>query len=76
MPPTQSDTIMKQWLDYHGIPNTVVMTKADKLSSNALTQALRKGAETLDAKEIVAFSAVTGLGKEKILSKIGDAIVR
>jgi GTP-binding protein len=76
MPPTRSDGVMKQWLDYHGIPNTVVLTKADKLSSNALTQALRKGAETLDAKEIIAFSAVTGLGREKILSKIGDAIVR
>jgi GTP-binding protein len=76
MPPTQSDGIMKQWLDYHGIPNAVVLTKADKLSSNALTSALRKGAETLDAKEIIAFSAVTGLGKEKILSRIGEAIVR
>jgi GTP-binding protein len=76
MPPTQSDGIMKQWLDYHGIPNTVVLTKADKISSNALSNALRKSAQDLDAKEIVAFSAVTGLGKEKILSRIGEAIVR
>jgi GTP-binding protein len=76
MPPTQSDGIMKQWLDYHGIPNTVVLTKADKISSNALTNALRKSAETLDAKEIIAFSAITGLGKDKILSRIGEAIVR
>lgn len=76
MPPTKSDGIMKEWLDYHGIPNTVVLTKADKISSNALAQALRKGAETLAAKEIIAFSALTGLGKEKILSRIGEAIVR
>jgi GTP-binding protein EngB required for normal cell division len=67
---------MKQWLDSCGIPNAVVLTKTDKLSSNALTQALKKGAEILNTREIVAFSAVTGLGKEPLLSRIGEAIVR
>ena len=73
-PPTESDVTMKQWLDYSGIPNAVVLTKADKISRNELTKALRTGAQTLNTKEIFAFSAVTGQGKEKILTRIREAI--
>jgi len=73
MPPRDSDVIMKQWLDHHRIPNRVVFTKTDKLSNNQLVQALRRGAETLNTKEIIAFSAVTGTGRDQILSGIGAA---
>jgi GTP-binding protein len=74
MPPTESDIVMKSWLDHHRIPNAVVLTKTDKISRNQLNQALRTGAKTLNTKEIIAFSAVTGLGKEELLSKIGTAV--
>jgi len=74
MPPTESDTLMKQWLDHHRIPNAVVLTKADKISRNQLSQALRTGAQTLNTKEIVPFSAVTGSGKEELLTRIRAAI--
>jgi GTP-binding protein len=73
MPPTESDTIMKQWLDHNGIPNAVILTKADKISRSQLSQALRTGAKTLNTKEILAFSAVTGTGKDEILARIGTA---
>jgi GTP-binding protein len=73
-PPTDSDVTMKQWLDYNGIPSAVVLTKVDKISRNELTKALRTGAETLNTKEIFAFSAITGHGKEKILNTIREAI--
>ena len=73
LPPRDSDVIMKQWLDHHQIPNKVVLTKTDKLSSNQLHQALRRGAETLNTKEIIAFSAVTGAGREEILAGISAA---
>jgi GTP-binding protein len=76
MPPRDSDVMMKQWLDHHRIPNKVVLTKTDKLSSNQLVQALRRGAETLNTKEIIAFSAVTGAGKDKILAGIGAATLQ
>jgi GTP-binding protein len=76
MPPRDSDVMMKQWLDHHRIPNTVVLTKTDKLSSNQLQQALRRGAETLNTKEIIAFSAVTGAGKDKILAGISTATLQ
>ena len=74
IPPTDSDLTMKDWLDHFGIPNLVVLTKSDKISRNELTKALKKCAETLQTKEIIAFSAVTGFGKDAVLKKIRDAI--
>jgi GTP-binding protein len=74
IPPTDSDQTMKGWLDHFGIPNLVVLTKSDKISRNEITKALRTCAETLQTKEIIAFSAVTGFGKEAVLKKIRDAI--
>jgi GTP-binding protein len=65
---------MKGWLDHFGIPNLIVLTKSDKISRNELTKALKIGAETLQTKEIIAFSAITGFGKEEVLKKIRDAI--
>ena len=71
--PTESDLMMKRWLDHQQIPNRVVLTKTDKLSNNQLVQALRRGAQTLNTKEIIAFSAVTGAGRDKILAEISTA---
>ena len=73
MAPTDSDVTMKKWLDYRRIPNTVVLTKTDKISGNQLHQALRQGAQTLNTKEIIAFSAVTGAGKDELLARISAA---
>jgi GTP-binding protein len=74
IPPTDSDQTMKGWLDHFGIPNLVVLTKSDKISRNELTKALKICAETLQTKEIIAFSAITDFGKEAVLKKIRDAI--
>ena len=74
IPPTDSDQMMKQWLDHFGIPNLVVLTKSDKISRNELTKALRTCAQTLQTKEIIAFSAITDFGKDEVLKKIRDAI--
>ena len=76
IPPTESDRMLKEWLDYHGIPNAVVLMKADKLSRNKLNQALRSSAELLGTKETIAFSAITGLGKDAVLSRIREAIAQ
>jgi GTP-binding protein len=74
MPPTDSDVVMKRWLDHQRIPNAVVLTKIDKISKNQLNQALRTGAQTLNTKEIIPFSAVTGSGKDQLLTRIRAAI--
>jgi len=71
--PTEADVMMKKWLDHRRIPNTVVLTKTDKVSRNQLHQALRQGAQTLNTKEIIAFSAVTGAGKDELLARISAA---
>jgi GTP-binding protein len=74
MPPTDSDVLMKQWLDHHGIPNAVILTKTDKISRNDLNQVLRKSAQTLKTKEIIPFSAVTRSGKDEVLARIRTAL--
>ena len=74
MTPVESDMMMKHWLDHHRIPNTVVLTKTDKISRNQLNQALRTSAQTLNTKEIIPFSAVTGAGRDVILARIETAI--
>jgi GTP-binding protein len=74
IPPTDSDQTMKGWLDHFGIPNLIVLTKSDKISRNELTKALKTCADTLQTKEIIAFSAITGFGKDAVLKKIRDAI--
>lgn len=74
MPPTESDALMKTWFDHHQIPSSIVVTKADKISRSQLIQALQKGAQTLNTKEIIAFSAVTGIGREQILNRIHAAV--
>jgi GTP-binding protein len=74
IPPTESDILMKQWLDHNRVPNTVVLTKSDKISRNQLQQALRTSAQTLNTKEILPFSAVTSLGKDELLNRIRTAL--
>src|SRR5207302_1503825 len=68
-----SDVTMKRWLDRQMIPNTIVLTKTDKISNNQLQKALRQGARTFNTKEIIAFSAVSGAGKDDLLARISAA---
>jgi GTP-binding protein len=74
MAPVESDMTMKHWLDHHRIPNAIVLTKTDKISRNQLNQALRTSAQTLNTKEIIPFSAVTGSGRDLVFARIEAAI--
>jgi len=74
MPPTDSDLVMKEWLDHFGIPSLVVLTKSDKITRNEQTKALNACAKKLQTKEIIVFSAVTGFGKDAVLKKIRETI--
>jgi GTP-binding protein len=74
MPPTESDVLMKNWLDHYKIPNAVVLTKTDKISRNQLQQVLRTSAETLNTKELIPFSTVTGIGRDQLLTRIRAAV--
>jgi GTP-binding protein len=75
--PTQLDLQLREWLAVNAKPRLTVATKADKLSNNELQKNLRRAREILDAPqsgEVVAYSALTGLGRERVWRAISDAL--
>lgn len=72
--PMESDLNMKQWLDAQNVPNAIVLTKTDKISSNVKQQVLRRSASFFKTEEIIPFSAVTRLGKDAVWKRIRAAI--
>ena len=74
--PTADDMQMMQFLHYHTLPFTVVLTKADKLSRMKLKEHIRAIAADmyLGVENLIATSAETGYGKEEILKKLRTII--
>lgn len=74
--PTADDRQMLQYLNYHVVPFTAVLTKGDKLSRMKLKEQIVKIAAKagLAAGNVIATSGETRLGKEEILSKIAQVI--
>jgi len=76
--PMEDDLLMYHYLKYYNIPVTVVLTKADKVSSSKKDRTLKVAKETLDlvmGDDLVLFSSMTKLGRDEILQKIEDLIV-
>ncbi|MBQ8374525.1 MAG: YihA family ribosome biogenesis GTP-binding protein [Clostridia bacterium] len=74
--PTADDVQMMEYLHYHILPFTVVLTKADKLSKMKLKEHRKAIAADLYLGEnnLLATSAETGYGKEDVLKKISEVI--
>lgn len=74
--PTADDLQMLQYLNYHVVPFTAVLTKGDKLSRMKLQEQIVKisAKAGLAAGNVIATSGETRLGKEEILSKIAQVI--
>lgn len=74
--PTADDMQMLQFLHYHTLPFTVVLTKADKLSKMKLKEHIRAIAADLylGVENLLATSAETGYGKADVLQKIKEVI--
>lgn len=74
--PTAEDVQMIDFLHYHIIPFTVVLTKADKLSKMKLKEHLRAIAADLylGTENLLATSAQTGYGKDAVLAKIASVV--
>lgn len=74
--PTADDVQMIEFLHYHILPFTVVLTKADKLSKMKLKENKKAIAADLYMGEqnLIATSSETGLGKEEVLKKIAEVI--
>ncbi len=74
--PQKIDLEFMRWLGEHGIPFSIVFTKADKLSSNELGKNLRKYKmkflqEWQSMPKTFVTSATSKLGKDEILNYIG-----
>ena len=74
--PTADDVQMMEFLHYHTLPFTVVLTKADKLSRMKLKEHIRAIAADLylGVENLLATSAETGYGKNDVLAKIRSVI--
>ena len=74
--PTEDDVQMMEFLHYHTLPFTVVLTKADKLSKMKLKEHIKAIAADLylAPNNMLATSAETGYGKAEVLQKIRQII--
>ena len=74
--PTEDDVQMIEFLHFHTIPFTIVLTKADKLSRMKLKEHIRAIAADLylAPANLIATSSETGYGKVDILNKIRAVI--
>lgn len=75
--PSDDDFQMMEFLTYHIVPFTVVLTKSDKLSRMKAKEQTRRIAQqySLIENSVIAVSGMTGDGKDTLLSKI-DEIIR
>lgn len=74
--PTEDDVQMMEYLHFHTLPFTVVLTKADKLSRMKLKEHIRDIAADLylAPDNMLATSAETGYGKAEVLQKLRHVI--
>jgi GTP-binding protein len=72
--PTELDKQLHEWLVFHQKKHVVVATKADKLSNNALNKSLPEIEKDLPKSKIIAYSALTGKGRDALWKEIGNAL--
>jgi GTP-binding protein len=76
--PSKLDLQLREWLTAYAKPHLTVATKADKLSQNELRKNIGRAREILGPSasggEVVAYSAVTGHGRERVWRAIEEAI--
>ncbi len=68
--PTKLDIQLNEWLIYHEKKHLVVATKADKISNNTLTTNLKTIRKQLSGSNVIAFSSVSGKGKDEVWREI------
>ena len=64
------DEKMIEWLEFLGIPYTVVLTKTDKASQKEISRTLKQVRNYVGEQAIILSSAKEGRGKREILSRI------
>jgi GTP-binding protein len=74
--PTAGDRQMLEYLAELGLPTVVVLTKSDKLGASARVKREKEmlAALGLPRDQVIAFSAVTGSGRDELLGSLGDLL--
>lgn len=74
--PSEDDMQMLSYLNYHILPFTLLVTKADKLSKMKRKERARKAAQSagLGEDNVIAVSGLTGEGKDALLKKIEEIV--
>lgn len=75
--PSAEDRQLIGWLQFYRLPFFIVLTKSDKVSRNQLAQRLRRIGDHLglaSATPLIAFSAKTGEGKDRLWQEISRAV--
>ena len=78
MKPTENDVLMYQFLKYYNIPVTLVLTKADKVSTSKKERNLKVIKDTINlavGEDLVLFSSVTKQGKDEILKILENFVI-
>jgi GTP-binding protein len=74
--PTEDDLLMLDYLSRVGVPSLVVLTKMDKLTRAEGAGRVDEIARLigLEPEQIIAFSAVTGLGRDDLAGSIAELL--
>ena len=76
--PTENDIMMYKFLKYYHIPVTIVITKADKVSTSKKERNLKIIKDTLNiavGDNYVLFSSVNKTGREEILDILNNFLI-
>lgn len=72
--PSALDRQLNEWLVFHGKEFVTVATKADKLTRNQLQKQMNLMEKALPGGTILAYSSVSGYGKDALWEEIGSAV--
>ena len=78
MKPTENDILMYQFLKYYNIPVTLVLTKADKVSTSKKERNLKVIKDTINlavGDDLVLFSSITKQEKDKFLKILENFVI-
>lgn len=68
------DKQMVEWLNYYGIPYTLVATKCDKIAKSKRKPQAQKLAKQALVSDFLPFSAVDGYGKDLLLERLDQVL--
>ena len=76
--PTDEDLQMFEMLAEIGVPAIVVCTKIDKISRGQVAERVKAlaAAVALDEDQVIAFSAVTGAGRDELAEAVVDLLAQ